>query len=336
MHADERPARRRALIVAQTFVRGLPQRPHRRRGLPGLRRRRGPGRLPDGRDRRRGADRGDRGDDTPRRSTRRSFRTVTRVLGCTDHADGTCDPISAPRSSCWRSSAQPTASRTSRCSRSSSGSSPIDMLTRVLGLVWGLAMGGVADRLDRRAGRSSRAIGAAAGVRRRRARFLPLLDAARLPTARRDRQTVAPGAELELIDRVPMFAPLSIATKEQVAASLRPDVVSAGRGRHSAQAIAGDRFYIVATVSSTSMPAAAMRPRTKPTISARSHSCATCRGRRRSRLRSTPNLYALQRDDFLAAVTGHSAAHAAGEAVAEERLAAFPTSRGNDSLSRPD
>ena len=31
-------------------------------------------------------------------------------------------------------------------------------------------------------------------------------------------------------------------------------------------------------------------------------------------------LYALQRDDFLAAVTGHAAAHAAGQAVAEERL----------------
>jgi CRP-like cAMP-binding protein len=32
-------------------------------------------------------------------------------------------------------------------------------------------------------------------------------------------------------------------------------------------------------------------------------------------------LYALDRDDFLAAVTGHSAAHAAGEAVVDARLA---------------
>ena len=31
-------------------------------------------------------------------------------------------------------------------------------------------------------------------------------------------------------------------------------------------------------------------------------------------------LYALDRDDFLAAVTGHRAAHAEGEAVVEERL----------------
>jgi CRP-like cAMP-binding protein len=31
-------------------------------------------------------------------------------------------------------------------------------------------------------------------------------------------------------------------------------------------------------------------------------------------------LYALERDDFLAAVTGHTAVRAAGEAVVEERL----------------
>ena len=33
-------------------------------------------------------------------------------------------------------------------------------------------------------------------------------------------------------------------------------------------------------------------------------------------------LYALERDDFLAAVTGHSAVRAAGDAVVEERLQA--------------
>jgi CRP-like cAMP-binding protein len=37
------------------------------------------------------------------------------------------------------------------------------------------------------------------------------------------------------------------------------------------------------------------------------------------------HLIALQRDDFLAAVTGHSAAHAAGRAVAATRLAGEPT-----------
>jgi hypothetical protein len=36
-------------------------------------------------------------------------------------------------------------------------------------------------------------------------------------------------------------------------------------------------------------------------------------------------LYALERDDFLAAVTGHPGAHAAGEAVVEERLGTAPS-----------
>ena len=39
------------------------------------------------------------------------------------------------------------------------------------------------------------------------------------------------------------------------------------------------------------------------------------------------HLYALQRDDFLAAVTGHSVAHAAGQEVAETRLAQTGTER---------
>ena len=38
-------------------------------------------------------------------------------------------------------------------------------------------------------------------------------------------------------------------------------------------------------------------------------------------------LFALRRDDFLTAVTGHSAAHAAGKAVAEARLAGVPATR---------
>ena len=46
----------------------------------------------------------------------------------------------------------------------------------------------------------------------------------------------------------------------------------------------------------------------------------TCRGQRRSRLGVATRLYALQREDFLAAVTGHQAAHAAGQAIIEERL----------------
>src|SRR6185295_11559361 len=120
-------------------------------------------------------------------------------------------------------------------------------------------------------------------------------------------------------DRVPLFAPLSIATKEQVAANLLP--VSVGAGEVVIQAgDAGDRFYIVRDGEldidagghhTTAHEAdyfgeiALLRdvPRTA-TVKAAVDS----------------NLYALQRVDFLSAVTGHSAAHAAGEALAATRL----------------
>jgi MFS family permease len=194
---------------------------------------------------------------------------------------------------------------------------PNEMLTRVLGLVWGLAMGGVAIG-SIAAPLVVRAIGP-------RPAFvfvgsiLPLLA---LLTYRKlvaiDR-TVAPAPELELIDRVPMFAPLSIATKEQVAASLLPVSVPAGEVVIRA-GDAGDRFYIVGhgelDIDAGGRHTTAHEadyfgeiallhdvPRTA-TVKAAVDS----------------ELYALRRADFLSAVTGHSVAHAAGEAIAETRL----------------
>jgi MFS family permease len=194
---------------------------------------------------------------------------------------------------------------------------PNEMLTRVLGLVWGLAMGGVAIG----------SIAAPVVVRAIGPRpafvfvgsILPLLA---LLTYRKlvaiDR-TVAPAPELELIDRVPMFAPLSIATKEQVAASLLPVSVPAGEVVIRA-GDAGDRFYIVdhgeLDIDAGGRHTTAREadyfgeiallhdvPRTA-TVKAAVDS----------------ELFALRRADFLSAVTGHSAARAAGEAIAETRL----------------
>jgi MFS family permease len=194
---------------------------------------------------------------------------------------------------------------------------PNQMLTRVLGLVWGLAMGGVAVG----------SIAAPAVVRAIGARpafvvvgsILPLLTLLAYRKLIAIDRTVAPAPELELIDRVPLFAPLSIATKEQVAARLLPVSVAAGKVVIQ-EGDAGDRFYIVRDGEldidaggrhTTAHEAdyfgeiALLRdvPRTA-TVKAAVDS----------------NLYALQRADFLSAVTGHSAAHAAGEAIAETRL----------------
>jgi MFS family permease len=194
---------------------------------------------------------------------------------------------------------------------------PNAMLTRVFGLIWGLAMGAVAIGSI-----AAPAVVTAIGPRSAFLVVGSILPLLMLITYRRlveiDR-ALAPGAELELIERVPMFAPLSLATKERVASSLVPISVSAGDVVIRAGED-GDRFYIVSDGEldidaggrhSTAREAdyfgeiALLRnvPRTA-TVKAIVDS----------------ELYALQRDDFLGAVTGHRAAQAAGEAVADARL----------------
>jgi MFS family permease len=195
---------------------------------------------------------------------------------------------------------------------------PNEMLARVLGLVWGLAMGGLAL-----GSLAAPALVRAVGPRPAFVLVGAILPLLTLLVYRRlveiDRMVV-PVAQLDLIDRIPMFAPLSIATKERVASSLVPISVPAGDLVIRA-GDGGDRFYIVrhgeldidaggrhSTVHESGYfgEIALLRnvPRTA-TVKAAVDS----------------QLYALRRDDFLAAVTGHAAARAAGEAVAEARLA---------------
>jgi hypothetical protein len=196
---------------------------------------------------------------------------------------------------------------------------PDDVLTRVLGVTWGLVMGAV--------GVGSIAATALVALVGPRASFvlvgaiLPVLTIAvwRFLVGI-DREVLAPTAELALVDTVPMFAPLSIAAKEHLAARLVEVPVPAGEvvirtGER------GDRFYIVADgeleITNGAHGTAGRGdffgeialirdvPRT-----------ATVRATAPSRL------YALEREDFLAAVTGHSAVRSAGEAVVSERLPA--------------
>ena len=194
---------------------------------------------------------------------------------------------------------------------------PDDVLTRVLGIVWGLAMGAIAIG-------SVAATGIVALVGSRAA-FLVVGAILPLTTlivwrqlVRIDREMLPPADELAIVEGVPMFAPLSIAAKEHMAARLVEVPVGAGEvvirtGEP------GDRFYMVADGAlevTNGVHARARRgdffgelallrdiPRTATVI-------ATTRSR----------LYALEREDFLAAVTGHSGVRAAGEAVVEQRL----------------
>ena len=206
------------------------------------------------------------------------------------------------------------------------------VLTRVLGVTWSLAMGGVA--LGSIAaplvvevvgpGTAFVVVGS----------ILPLVTLAAYRRLTEIDRAVAPAPELELVERVPMFGPLSVAAKERVAANLVPLSADAGQVVIRAGEV-GDRFYIVAEgeleVSAEGLQATAAEadyfgeiallrdvPRTA-TVTALVDS----------------RLYALQREDFLAAVTGHEAAHAAGHALVDERLArseenAAPVARATD------
>jgi MFS family permease len=194
---------------------------------------------------------------------------------------------------------------------------PDEVLTRVLGIVWGLAMGGVAVGSIAAPG-----IVAAVGARTAFVVVGAILPVVSLIVWRQlvriDSEVAAPAVELALVDEVPMFAPLSIAAKEHMAARMFEVPVAAGEvviraGDH------GDRFYVVAdgelevTNGFRSKAAhgdffgeiALLRdvPRTATVT-------ATVPSR----------LYALERDDFLAAVTGHSAVRSAGETLVKQRL----------------
>jgi hypothetical protein len=190
-------------------------------------------------------------------------------------------------------------------------------LGRVLGIFWGLAMGAVA--LGSLAAPALVSALGARGAFLLVGAILPLvtLAAYRGLTLLDRRSDMAD--ELQMIGRVPMFAPLSIAAKEQLAARLIPVSVAAGTQVVRAGEI-GDRFYMldegaldvdvdgrhVAAQSDDYFGEIALLrdvPRTA-TVTATVDS----------------RLYALERADFLAAINGHSAASAAGQGVVDMRL----------------
>jgi hypothetical protein len=195
---------------------------------------------------------------------------------------------------------------------------PDVVLTRVLGVTWGLAMGAVAI--------GSFVAPAIVSLTGPRSAFLvvgAILPVLVLVSHRRLIEIdsdVAPAPQLALIDGVALFAPLSLVAKERIASHLVLVDIVAGDLVIRAGEI-GDRFYVVDDGGLTiEMGARSVRaghgdffgeiallrdvPRT-----------ATVRADTDTRL------YALERDDFLAVVTGHSAAHREASAVVAGRLA---------------
>jgi MFS family permease len=196
---------------------------------------------------------------------------------------------------------------------------PDEILTRILGVVWGLAMGGVALGSIAApllvAGIGPRPAFVAVGV------ILPvvtLLSWRKLTEI--DKEIAGPDAELALIERVSMFAPLPLAAKEHMAAALKP--VAVARGDVVVKiGQPGDQFYIV---GEGELEVEAPEVHARARVGDHFGEIALLRNVPRTATVTAladSKLYALERDDFLAAVTGHPGAHAAGEAVVEERLA---------------
>ena len=194
---------------------------------------------------------------------------------------------------------------------------PDAVLTRVLGVTWGLAMGATAI--------GSFVAPAVVGLVGIRPAFvvigaiLPLLVLATYRSLITIDTELAPASQLVLIEDVAMFAPLSLVAKERIASHLVEVDVAAGEVVMRAGDI-GNRFYVVASGALT--------------IDAGSHIVGAGPGDffgEIALLRDVPRtatvtaetdvrLHALERDDFLAAVTGHEQARREAHAVAEARF----------------
>jgi len=152
--------------------------------------------------------------------------------------------------------------------------------------------------------------------------LLPALAAAAWPALRSvDAAAAAPGPALDLLRGLPMFAPLPVLALERLALEARAVQVPADVAVF-AQGDPGDAFYVIAAgaldVAVDGVPVSQLvagesfgeiallrdSPRTA-TITAREAS----------------DLWAVERDDFLAALTGHAAAGETADHVVDSRLA---------------
>jgi MFS family permease len=192
-----------------------------------------------------------------------------------------------------------------------------EALNGVLGVFWGVAMGAVALGSF-----AAPALVSAIGPRLAFlcvGSFLPLVTFAAYRSIRRLDVMTAPDDRLTAIDRVSIFAPLSLAAKERLAGKLIPISVAAGTSVIRAGEV-GDHFYLVKSGDLN----VEVDARTKPIGGGDSFGeVALLRDIPRTATvmaLSDSELFALQRADFLTAVTGHPAAARVARAVVDAHL----------------
>ena len=201
---------------------------------------------------------------------------------------------------------------------------PDEVLTRVMGVVQSVFVGTlglgaiVAPALI--AGIGTRGALAATGV------FLPVLAVLAARPLRRLDETVAeaPG-NLQLLRSIPIFRPLPPATLEQLTHELVPLHVPAGQ-EIIRQGAHGDRFYIVASgeveVRVDGQPSGTLHPGDhfgEIALLQDVPRTATVTAL------TDVDLLALERDEFISAVTGHPESAEAAHAVIASRLAGLRT-----------
>jgi MFS family permease len=195
--------------------------------------------------------------------------------------------------------------------------SPYELLASVLGVLWGVNMTAVAVGSI-----VAPVIESAFGPRTALLMvglILPVLALASGRSLRRIDTALQPSEGLELVEAIPMFAPLSIAAKERVAASLSQVAVTAGETVVS-MGEPGDTFYIVGTgrfgiERDGKQVASAERGDYFGEIALVQDVPRTAS----VRAEVDSKLYALGRGPFFAAITLHPEAVAAARQVAAER-----------------
>jgi MFS family permease len=197
---------------------------------------------------------------------------------------------------------------------------PNEVLARVLGVMWGIALLMMGIGSIAVAGLSA-AVGLRGALIASGA-FLPVITVAAWHRLRAvDDSAAIPADQLAAVDRVPMLAQLSLVAKEEIASVLLPlqrapgdEVIRQGEG--------GDYFYILlegeADVLRDGSPVAV---RSAPDYFGEIALLRDVPRTATVRARTPLRLYALDREHFLAAVTRHAAGREAGRAVVADRLA---------------
>jgi hypothetical protein len=130
-------------------------------------------------------------------------------------------------------------------------------------------------------------------------------------------------ARVELLRRIPLFAPLPAPTLEGLARALAPVELTAGDVLFRA-GDTGDRFYIVDTGELVVELASGQKTEGEGGFVGEIALLRDVPRTATVRARTDAQVLAMDRADFLAAVTGHAGARETAEAITTERLALSP------------